>query len=453
MYIFNIFMSARAPVRRYYPRQTSARRVIKAQPIKGRGAYQSRKSKPSRRVVSAQSQPPPSIGQQIGSKVGGWIGDGLQQLVKHFTGLGAYSVKENIFLTGRLPEMRNKSDVGNVIRFQEFLGDVITSGTAGAFATNTYLINAANRRTFPWLSQVAQNYEQFCVEGIIFEFRSTSASALNSTNTALGSVIMATQYDVADEDFASKSEMLNYEYSNSCKPSDCMVHMIECAPKQTTVEELYCNWDLNDPSGTDPRLYNLGRFTIATVGFQGTSVNIGELHVTYQIRLLKPKLFASLGSSSLYKVYSTGNVSVNTYSNTNPLGLVTLLGFNNTAPIETLELYDNTGIRIERVASNNKIVFPPSNARLFWRIEIIWQGAAATPVLPALTYTEMTQTSISQQNEGVVGSVTQVLELGVRQNATGVEGSIKFGAAGTLPSGNNAVIVRIWQVPPNSTAI
>ena len=41
-------------------------------------------------------------------------------------------------------------------------------------------------------------------------------------------------------------------------------------------------------------------FTIATQGFQGTNVNIGELWVTYQVTLLKPKLYASLGKYNDY---------------------------------------------------------------------------------------------------------------------------------------------------------
>jgi len=121
------------------------------------------------------------------------------------------------------------------------------------------------------LAQVAANYEQFEIEGLIFEFRSLSADALSSTNTSLGSVMMATQYDVEDPIFASKYEMLNYEFATSGKPAQSMVHMIECERRQTVLSDLYTAWNNQIPAGTDPRFYNLGRFCIATQGLQGNS--------------------------------------------------------------------------------------------------------------------------------------------------------------------------------------
>lgn len=122
---------------------------------------------------------------------------------------------------------------------------------------------------------------------MVFEFRSMSADALNSTNTALGSVIMATDYDSSDALFQNKAQMENTEYGVSCKPSSCMIHAIECARSQTPVNEQYVRFAAN-PAGTDIRLYDLGRFSVATTGMQGTSVNLGELWVSYDVELLKP---------------------------------------------------------------------------------------------------------------------------------------------------------------------
>lgn len=243
-------------------------------------------------------------GQLLGSAFGvGDLGKTAGRHLSHLFGLGDYQVKQNIFLSGRLPEVHNlPAGGGTIIRFQEYLGDVVTSGIANTFNINSYVINAGNNLTFPWLSQIAQNYEQYSFEGLVFEFRSTSADALNSVNTALGTVMMATQYDVSDNVFSSKAEMLNYEFSNSIKPSEHCLHMIECAPRQTTLTELYTLAG-NPPVGYDPRFYNLGRFQIATAGFQGTNVNVGELHVTYQVRLLKPKLSDALGRDISYAVY------------------------------------------------------------------------------------------------------------------------------------------------------
>jgi len=182
----------------------------------------------------------------IGTALGGMAGYGLANIM----GYGKYKIKKNMFMEGRLPQMTNIPKAGGtVIRFQEYLGDVYTTpdiSNPAAFNIQSFLINAANSDTFPWLNQIAQNYEQYNLEGLIFQFRSTSADALNSTNTALGSVMLATQYDVADSVFTTKAEMLNYEYSNSVKPSENCLHMVECAPNQNVLSDLttgkYRNW-------------------------------------------------------------------------------------------------------------------------------------------------------------------------------------------------------------------
>lgn len=90
---------------------------------------------------------------------------------------------------------------------------------------------------------------------------------------------------------------MSTEYSTSCKPSETMIHAIECDMSKTPFNMLYVR--SNDiPAGMDHRLYDFCEFQIATSGFQGTSVVCGELWVSYQFALLKPRLFASLGHYS-----------------------------------------------------------------------------------------------------------------------------------------------------------
>lgn len=57
------------------------------------------------------------------------------------------------------------------------------------------------------------------IEGMYLEYRTMSADALNSTNTALGQVIMSAQYNAGNPDFTNKQEMENYEGGVSVKPS------------------------------------------------------------------------------------------------------------------------------------------------------------------------------------------------------------------------------------------
>lgn len=376
-------------------------------------------------------------GGYLGSRLGEWAGGGISKIL----GFGDYTVRKNIF-SGQLPEVINQpGGGGTVIRFQEYLQDIFTAPNAGDFNISTFLLNAANPRTFPFLSQIAANYDQYEFEGVLFQFKSTSADALNSVNTALGSVMMATQYDVSDPIFASKTEMLNYEFSTSCKPSCSNMHMIECDPHQTAQQLYYTLNTAATPPGTDPRLYHLGNFSIATTGFQGTNVNVGELHVTYQVRLLKPKLFDALGNAIPDYVAQTA-LTTGTFTNASPLGVAALsvpAGAQN-----TLAIVINQNIP-------NQIIWPATSAVLYYRVELIWIGGATSGALVVPTITA-TNGSIVQQtypNNGVSASTAGTALLGVRTAGNATSLTLTFTGSPNLPqTGNIQFLIRVLAVNP-----
>lgn len=411
-----------APRKKPSQRKYTKKQVI----VRGRGEY----------VVN----PEDSYGKQLGGRAGSYLGELLggaaQNMLGSFIGgLGDYTVKKNVLMAPEPPTIINDSVKGGItFRHKEYLRDIVTSSTAGAFSLDSYLINAGNEKTFPWLSQVAQNFEQYSLEGVIFEFRSMSADALNSTNTALGTVIMATNYDAVDVNFKSKGEMENYEWGMSCKPSVNMLHPIECAPRQTAITELYV---LNGavPSGADPRLYHWGNMQIATNGFQGTNVNIGELWVTYQVRLLKPKLYTALGLE--IGAFSLRNSS---YTNALPLGNGTQTIFN-----------DTIGMIID--APNRNIGFPIQPIRKHYLVVIRWLGSLTAVTYPTLTYTEASQTIFVNSGLGLLGpaggesctSMCWSFSMMTNANAFPV---LTIGAAGTLPSAGSALDIRIVEINP-----
>lgn len=227
-----------------------------------------------------------SAGAAIGSKIGSYA-----HYIGKIFGSGDYVtasqgvVGNSLMNAGQIPSFAGKNEVR--IRHREYLGDIVSSATAGAFQLQSFPINPGVGATFPWLSQVCgATFQQYRLNGMVYEYRSMSANALNSTNTALGSVVMATDYDSKDAAFTSKQQMENTEFGVSCKPSMSMIHAIECKRSQTPVSELYIR-AFSVPSGADPRLYDLGNFQVATVGMQGTSVNCGELWCSYDVTLLK----------------------------------------------------------------------------------------------------------------------------------------------------------------------
>lgn len=195
-------------------------------------------------------------------------------------------------MSGSVPSIRNSKN-GVVISHVEYLGDINPSAD---FSVTAFPINPGLPQTFPWLSQISEAFEQYEFQGLCFHFKSMSSSSVLSSgaNTSLGTVILATEYNSVLPAFTSKAQMENHEFSESVKPSQSITHMIETKRSQSTLTRLYVR---NQPpeNDADIRLYDLGKFQIATQGMQNTisaTVNnsIGELWVTYQIKFFKPKI-------------------------------------------------------------------------------------------------------------------------------------------------------------------
>jgi len=242
------------------------------------------------------------MGQRVGNLFGkpaGLVGAEAGRLFRQVTGYGDYKVTGNSLLSSmdRLPTFVNKS-YGSRILHREFLFDVVTSDAAGQFKIQSVPIQPALLASFPWLSASAENYQEYQLNGAVYEFKSNSYDALGSTNTASGTVIMATDYNALDLPFVNKFQMEQTQFTCSGKPSINLMHPIECAKIETPSNTLYTR---SGPVTTgDLRLYDWGNFQIATVGMQGTSVNVGELWITYDITLLKPKLTSTVDVSDHY---------------------------------------------------------------------------------------------------------------------------------------------------------
>lgn len=191
------------------------------------------------------------------------------------------------------PMIQNSIQGGGIlVRHREYIGDIAATNV---FTNRNFAINPGLTSSFPWLSQIANAFEQYRFRGLIFEFKSTSADALVSGSNSIGqgTVIMATQYNSLSTGFSTKIEMENHEWANSCKPSCSFMHPIECALYQTPNTPLYVRNGAIPPNA-DERLYDLGNFNLATEGMPvGTDSDdnntIGELWCTFEIEFFKPK--------------------------------------------------------------------------------------------------------------------------------------------------------------------
>jgi len=244
---------------------------------------------PSRHGVFRQ------LGSLVGSSILGSPGTALgQEAGAYFgkiTGMGAYKLNRNSLMTNSNgPISFSGIGEGTVITHREFLTDI--TGSA-AFTIQNYYINPGLVATFPWLSAVAAQFEQYEMLGLVFEYRPTCANSVGTTNTALGTVVMATDYDVYDTNFSSKQQMEAYEFATSCVPYNSMVHPVECSPRLNILKNQYIR---TGAVTGELHFYDVGNFQLATVGMQQPAV-IGELWVSYKVRLLKPKIPTPIGSN------------------------------------------------------------------------------------------------------------------------------------------------------------
>jgi hypothetical protein len=216
-----------------------------------------------------------------------------------FIGAVEYKIKKNSMLVGSPTFGPAKVN----IKHREYVGEVISST---GWSATTFYINPGNGALFPWLSSIAIAYQQYSIRGMVFSYVSTCGSAIASTNNTLGTVMMFTQYDSSSPIYGSKVEAENSDYASAEKASKSFMHAIECARNETPLRELYVTSAESPASvslvqsqstvgsgsnlyvNVDPKTYFWGAFTVATTGMQAGSLDIGEIHVAYDIELLKP---------------------------------------------------------------------------------------------------------------------------------------------------------------------
>jgi hypothetical protein len=241
-------------------------------------------------------------GTAFGGPSGGLLGAAAGDILGDLFGWGdyetapvGYAITNNTTLglqtpeAAQIPMMHTENGCCRISK-REYITDV---NMTADFSIDYFGLNPTDARTFPWLSTVARNFEQFKFLGVSFGFRSLSANALSGAGTpAMGSITLLTQYDLYDSPALNKTEANNALYATSCKPSESMLHPIECDPEQTPNIPLYTG--VNEApilqADRDLRLNYLGVTTVCTQGGPTANYLCGELWVTYDIMLYKPMI-------------------------------------------------------------------------------------------------------------------------------------------------------------------
>lgn len=215
-----------------------------------------------------------------------------------YTGSGAYgkTVSNDLIMGNNMkvtPKMSTVQDETGalVINNSEYIGEVY--GPPGqTFNIQTFALNPGIEATFPWLSQIAQNYEEYEMIQLVFEFRSTLTQEVSDSNGQVGTIMGGVQYNVSNPSFKSKAEMVQYVHTASCRSTSDLNIGVECDPSKTAGnDQKFIRSSQIDPH-KELQDYDIGRFEFAMHNLPTSLTNqsIGEMHVYYTVKLSKPKI-------------------------------------------------------------------------------------------------------------------------------------------------------------------
>jgi hypothetical protein len=217
------------------------------------------------------------------------VGDGKRMLT---------SQRVTTSFSGRAPASRIEEQ-------DEYLADI--SGSVG-FVTAAYPVNPGQVTTFPWLSNIAKNFEKYSIVALEFYYRRTVSEF--ATNGQAGKVMMSFDVDAADAPPVNKQQVEDTFPHSDGMPCENISLVI---PAKLLNSELKTHFVRPGglPGATDVRMYDVGNFFISTIGCTNTTV-IGELRVRYRIKLDTPLLAvpAALPINNSVSEFTTVNQAV-----------------------------------------------------------------------------------------------------------------------------------------------
>jgi hypothetical protein len=362
------------------------------------------------------------LGPLVARAAGNFIANGINTLIK---GFGDYKVAGNTVMgLGAGVPMFANSNGKFIFQRQEYLRDI---NSAILFTILSFNLNPGIKATFPWLSQIARSFEQYKIHGLVFYFRSLSSPNVlsSSPNTALGSVVLCTQYDPKDDPFTSKFEMENYVYSSSGPPYKDQLHPVECKKSTAVLEELLIRTPEEVPQ-SDLSFYDFGVFSLVVVGCPSADGVIGELWISYEIELLKPKI------SNFILVNPTDSWTLVAPTALLPLGA------------SRVNITNELLGTIVSLTYSNAFGVIGNNYLLVYTVV----GTAASVVAPVLTGAAATFTSFFGAPTLSNNGITTVLIAVTVFEITASSFSITFGTAGTLPNPVTSSKLLICPVSP-----
>lgn len=248
-------------------------------------------------------------------KAHSYLGNRMSRLV----GRGDYTIAGNTTVVNSLMKGSNLNAyssfggdcAGMIIEHREFIGDLATGViVTGAPELSTFPfniqvieINAGLVASFPWLAQIALNYEEYKFLGLVLEFVSTT-SPYNS-QSAMGEVIITSQDNVTAPPYTTRSQLFNSEMSTAGRVDKNMMYGVECKNPAVPWYQVRSDTSTTPLNLTDPVKMYIATSVAST--FPQNSI-LGEVWITYRCQFRGPILKPAL-SSSVIAVFPTMEVA------------------------------------------------------------------------------------------------------------------------------------------------
>lgn len=233
-------------------------------------------------------------------------------------------IAQSISFTTRRPKIVNDGR-RYCVHHRELIAEI--PGSVGFTIQQNLIINPGFSSTFPWLSPIANQWEQYRFKSLSFHYIGRCPTTFS------GSVMLVPEYDVLDADPASKIQASTYVGAVEQSPWTNFSCKLDPSALQPIGPKKYVR---SGPVLGDLKTYDGGKFLVITQGQVDTSI-CGDLWVEYDAELFVPQSgtaqSGSITSSTVSMFYffnpttiSSGSAVDYSLVRQNPLGIVNSSG-------------------------------------------------------------------------------------------------------------------------------
>lgn len=205
------------------------------------------------------------------------------------------------------------SETGAIILSHTEFVTQVYGATSSNFTQDTYDINVGLEPTFNWLSSIAANYNEYEMIQLAFTFKPTIGDFL-TTNGIIGTVGMAVQYNVKEDPWLSWNAMMTDVSAVSSKLTEGCAAGVECDPNiggKHAVHKFIRTGGLT--ADKNIRNYDMAKLTFAqsNVNADLADQQIGELWVSYTVKLIRPTAKDVQGQAGTRSAYYSVDMGLN----------------------------------------------------------------------------------------------------------------------------------------------